>query len=145
MKKVVLIVLVILILMQFIKTEKNVSGDFSNDISMEFTVPNEVKKIMENSCNDCHSNFTNYPWYGSIAPMSWYVAQHVTEGKEHLNFSEWMLYNKNQKKHILKDLEEVLESREMPLTSYLFIHRDAVLTQEEYELFYNWLETLEVE
>ena len=145
MKKVILIILAILILIQFIKPEKNVSKDFSNDISMEYTVPEEVQKIIQNSCADCHSNYTEYPWYSNIAPMSWYVGNHVWEGKEYLNFSEWMLYNKNQKEHILHDLEEVLESKEMPLASYLLIHKDATLTSEEYELFYNWVTTLEVE
>lgn len=144
MKKAVLVILAILILIQFIQPEKNLSKDFSNDISMEYEVPNEVQEIIKNSCADCHSNFTKYPWYGNIAPMSWYVGQHIWMGKEHLNFSEWTQYNMNQKEHILKDLEEVLQTKEMPLASYLTIHDDAKLTQEQYELFYNWVKTLEV-
>jgi len=144
MKKVTLIVLFILIVIQFIQPKKNLSKDFSNDISMEYQVPETVQKIIQNSCADCHSNYTNYPWYGNIAPISWYVGDHIWEGKEHLNFSDWMLYNKNQKEHIIKDLEEVLETKEMPLDSYLKLHKEAELTADEYELFYNWIKTLDV-
>ena len=61
-----------------------------------------------------------------------------------MNFSEWTLYNKNQKEHILKDLEEVLQTKEMPLVTYLKMHEEAMLSEEEYEIFYNWVKTLEV-
>ncbi|MBT8316905.1 MAG: heme-binding domain-containing protein, partial [Lutibacter sp.] len=93
-------------------------------------------------CADCHSNKTNYPWYSEIAPISWYLAQHVNEGKEYLNFSEWTTYNKNQKSHIINDLEEVLIDVEMPLKSYLLIHTEAKLSQNQYETLLNWVKTI---
>lgn len=144
MKKVLLVILAIFILIQFIRPEKNLSRDYSNDISNEYTVPSEVQEIIKNSCADCHTNFTKYPWYSNVAPVSWYLGQHVWMGKEHLNFSEWTNYNKNQKEHILKDLEEVLQTKEMPLASYLNMHEEAKLTAEEYQLFYNWVKSLDV-
>lgn len=144
MKKVVLFLLFLLIIIQFVQPKKNLSKDYSNDISLEYKMPERVQEIIRNSCADCHSNYTDYPWYGNIAPVSWYLGQHIWEGKEHLNFSEWMLYNKNQKEHILKDLEEVLRTEEMPLVSYLQLHQEAKLTEEEYKLFYNWIKTLKV-
>ena len=94
---------------------------------------------------DCHSNSTNYPWYSEIAPASWYLAQHVNEGKEHLNFSEWAAYNKDQQAHILKDIKEVLNDREMPLKSYLLIHKDAKLTENQYQILYDWVNSIKVE
>lgn len=145
MKKVVLGILVGIVLIQFIRPEKNTSKDWANDYSKELNTPEEVKAIIKNSCADCHSNSTEYPWYSEIAPVSWYLAQHVNEGKEHLNFSEWTAYNSNQKKHILKDLKEVLESHEMPLKSYLILHEDATLSNEEYEIFQNWVKTIVIE
>jgi hypothetical protein len=108
-------------------------------------VPNNVEEILKTSCYDCHSNFTVYPWYSEIAPISWYLAQHVNEGKEHLNFSEWTVYNKNQQSHILKDLEEVLESHEMPINSYLLIHKEAKMSTEQYTVLMNWIQTIKVE
>ena len=143
MKKTLLSILVLVVLIQFIRPEKNVSKNFENDISNEVTISSEVQEIIKTSCADCHSNYTKYPWYSEIAPVSWYLAQHVNNGKVHLNFSEWTLYNKNQKEHIIHDLEEVLESHEMPLKSYLLLHEEAIMTNEQYTMFLNWVKTLE--
>ena len=145
MKKILLGVLVGIILIQFIRPEKNSSKDFANDISTIINVPEEVQQIIKTSCADCHSNNTKYPWYSEIAPVSWYLAQHVNEGKEHLNFSEWATYNKDQKSHILKDLEEEIEEHKMPLESYLWIHKDAKMTDVQYDILLNWIKTIPVE
>jgi len=142
MKKVVVGILVGLILIQFIRPEKNDSKIEKNDISTVMQVPEEVQKIIKNSCADCHSNYTKYPWYSEVAPVSWYLAQHVNEGKEHLNFSEWAAYNNDQKNHILKDLEEELEEHKMPLKSYLILHEEAKMTKNEYEIVLNWVKTI---
>ena len=142
MKKVLLVILVVIILIQFIRPEKNFSKDATNDITTVMPVSEEVKQLIKTSCADCHSNKTVYPWYSEIAPVSWYLAQHVNEGKEHLNFSEWAAYNNNQKSHIINDLKEVLEDHEMPLKSYLIIHKDAEMTQNNYETLLNWVKTI---
>jgi len=78
------------------------------------------------ACFDCHSNECRWPWYSHIAPASWFVQSHVEEAREELNFSE---FQKTQK-HARKAAEEV-EEGEMPLTSYVLIHRDAKLTDAE--------------
>ena len=145
MRKVLLGLLVGLILIQFISPERNDSGDWSNDYTTAMQVPKEVKKIIKTSCTDCHSNKTKYPWYSKIAPVSWYIASHVNEGREHLNFSEWTTYNNDQKDHIIKDLEEELEEQNMPLKSYLLIHKEAKLTQDQYNILLAWVKTLKIE
>lgn len=145
MKKVFLGLLVVFILMQMIRPNKNDSRNDINHISTVMKVPNEVQEILKTSCNDCHSNFTVYPWYSEIAPISWYLAQHVNDGKAHMNLSEWTVYNKNQQTHILNDFEEVLESHEMPLSSYLLIHEDAKMTDEQYKILMNWVKTIKVD
>lgn len=145
MKKVLLIILVTFILMQFIRPEKNDSKNEMNAMSTAMEIPVEVTKIIQTSCADCHSNFTKYPWYSEIAPASWYLAQHVKEGKENLNFSEWTNYNKDQQAHILKDIKEVLNDHEMPLKSYLLIHKEAKLTENQYQILYDWANTVKVE
>lgn len=145
MKKVLLSILAIFILFQFIRPEKNNSKNEMNAMSTVMEIPLEVSKIIQTSCADCHSNSTNYPWYSEIAPASWYLAQHVKEGKEHLNFSEWTAYNKDQQEHIIKDIKEVLNDREMPLKSYLLIHKDAKLTENQYQILYDWANSIKVE
>jgi len=145
MKKVLLIILAVFILIQFIRPEKNDSKSEMNAMSTVMEIPVEVNKIIQTSCADCHSNSTKYPWYSEIAPASWYLAQHVKEGKENLNFSEWSAYNKDQQEHILKDIKEVLNEREMPLKSYLLIHKDAKLTENQYQILYDWANSIKIE
>lgn len=145
MKKILLGILAIIILIQFFRPEKNNSKNEMNAMSTVMEIPVEVTKIIQTSCADCHTNSTNYPWYSEIAPVSWYLAQHVKEGKEHLNFSEWTTYNKDQQEHIINDLKEVLNDREMPLKSYLLIHKDAKLTENQYQIMYDWANSIKVE
>ena len=145
MKKVFLGLLVVFILIQFYRPEKNDSKNELNAMSTVMEIPVEVSKIIQTSCADCHSNSTNYPWYSEIAPASWFLAQHVNEGKEHLNFSEWTTYNKDQQSHVLKDIKEVLNEHEMPLKSYLWIHKDAKLSENQYQIMYDWANSIKVE
>ena len=145
MKKVLFIILAVFILIQFIRPAKNDSKNETHAISTVMEIPIEVNKIIQTSCADCHSNSTEYPWYNEIAPASLLLAQHIKKGKEHLNFSEWATYNLDQKEHLLKNLKEVLNEREMPLKSYLLIHKDAKLSENQYQTLYDWVNTIKVE
>ena len=142
MKKVFLGIIVVFILIQMIRPNKNDSRNDINHISTVTAVPDEVKEILKTACNDCHSNFTVYPWYNEIAPVSWYLAQHVNDGKEHLNFSEWTSYNQDQLNHILKDLNEELEDHKMPLKSYLIMHKEAAMDAGQYQTVLKWVKSI---
>jgi len=145
MRNLFLIVLVVFVLIQFIIPEKNDSKNEMNAMSTVMEIPVEVNSIIQTSCTDCHSNSTNYPWYNKIAPASWFLAQHVKKGKEHLNFSEWTAYNKDQKEHILKNLKEVLNEREMPIKSYVLVHKELGLSENQYQILYDWANSIKVE
>ncbi|MDZ4700872.1 MAG: heme-binding domain-containing protein [Rhodothermales bacterium] len=86
----------------------------------------QTREIAERACFDCHSNQTKWPWYAYIAPLSWRVADHVAEGREHMNFSEWDRPNEN-----FEEIEEVINEGEMPLWDYLILHGEAKLTPDE--------------
>jgi len=102
------------------------------------TVPPDVAVILERSCNDCHSNTTSYPWYSQITPVSWWLKNHVEHGREHLNFSIWNTYETRRKVRKLEDVCEQVESREMPLPSYTWSHRDAALSDGEIKTLCDW-------
>ena len=101
-------------------------------------VPENVKAILVRSCGDCHSYETNYPWYSYIAPSSWFLADHIDQGRNEMNFSKWNTYDLQRKDHKLDELCEMVESREMPLPSYLWIHWDAKLSDEEIKTLCDW-------
>ncbi len=101
-------------------------------------VTEPVLEQLRMSCFDCHSNQTHFPWYSKLAPASWMLADHINEGKTKLNFSEWEDYSNREKIGILKDIKDEVESGNMPLKSYLLIHRDAKLDQEKVTALVTW-------
>lgn len=105
-------------------------------------VPADVQNILRRSCYDCHSNNTAYPWYASVQPVAWWLNQHVTEGKAELNFSEFARYDAKRAVRKLQATADELLDRHMPLKSYLWMHRDAKLTDADVALVSQWAEDL---
>ena len=103
-------------------------------------VPEAVKQILTRSCNDCHTNKTNYPWYSQIAPASLFLASHVEDGRRHLNFSVWNTYETRRKRRKLDEICEQVTERYMPLPSYLWVHWDAKLSDEDIKILCYWAE-----
>jgi len=89
-KKILLVILIVFIAIQFIIPARNTSGQvLPTDITKTVNIPDKVLDVFKNSCYDCHSNNTRYPWYVNIQPMGWVMASHIKNGKENLNFSEF--------------------------------------------------------
>jgi len=101
-------------------------------------VPADVRQVLARSCNDCHTNKTTYPWYSKVTPFNWFLANHINDGRRHLNFSVWNTYKPEKKAKKLEEVCEQLEQAEMPLPSYLWIHRDAVLSESDGKLLCDW-------
>jgi hypothetical protein len=138
-KKILLALFLLLIAIQFIHPKKNESTEvLATDISKTYVVPADVQTILAKACNDCHSNNTKYPWYNNIQPVAWWLNDHVNDGKRHLNFSEFGSYRiARQYKKLDECIDEVKEG-DMPLSSYTWIHKDAILTETEKQSLYTW-------
>lgn len=140
MKYFLLILLAALIIIQFFRIDKSVPEyDKSGDFIARETPPEPVKNMLVRTCYDSHSNETVYPWYSEVAPLSWWLADHIEEGREHLNYSTWGEQTKKRKKHKLEEMIEEIEEGEMPLNSYTLAHSEASLTVEEKKQLINWL------
>lgn len=138
-KRLLILALIALIVIQFIPVEKNEGGYESLNVFVAETKPSdEVAAILKSACYDCHSNQTVYPWYSNLAPASFYLADHVDNGKRHLNFSAWDAYSTKRKDHKLDELIEEVEADEMPLESYTLIHSEAMLDVAQTEALVNW-------
>jgi hypothetical protein len=143
-KKILYALLGIFIVIQFIRPAKN-DGEVSgpNDISKKYTVPAEVQTILNKSCNDCHSNKTNYPWYANIQPVGWWLQySHVNDGKRHLNFSEYASYPEKKAKHKFEEIADEVKEGGMPLGTYTFMHGEAALSSEQVKTLADWAEAL---
>ena len=136
-------VVALIVLIQFFPGHKpEVSTSNPNDIHREALISPEVSTILRNACYDCHSNETVYPWYADVAPMSWLVIHDVNEGREELNFSEWISYTLKRKNHKLEEIVEMVEEGEMPLGIYKPLHSEARLTDLQKELIISWAKNL---
>lgn len=128
---------------QFIPTTRNQSKVIpKTDFMLVNDIPNNIKKKIQTSCYDCHSNNTKYPWYNKIQPVAWFLENHIKDGKKELNFSTWGEYSNRRKKGKLKSIVSQIKDDEMPLTSYTFIHNDAKLTKKEKKEMIEWLTQL---
>jgi hypothetical protein len=139
-KIITLILLVVFVGIQFIPTELNQSDTTPiKDFMLVNDVPSNIKSKLQVSCYDCHSNNTNYPWYGKIQPGAWFMENHIQEGKSELNFNEWANYSDRRKKSKLKSIISQIKNDKMPIFSYTLIHRNAKLSEKEKITITEWL------
>ncbi|MGA3185848.1 MAG: heme-binding domain-containing protein [Bryobacteraceae bacterium] len=98
----------------------------------------QVLALLEKSCQNCHSENTEWPFYSYIAPMSWLVESDVAQARNHMNLSHWDEYSVEQKQEILGRIGAVARSGEMPPARYTAIHTNAKLSPAERDQLYAW-------
>jgi hypothetical protein len=139
MKKLLTVLLVAFIIIQFFPIDKtNPAPTPGMDFLRIKNTSPEIAKIINNSCYDCHSNETKYPWYSNFAPASWFLQNHIKEGRKHLNFSTFAMYEPKIQAHKLQECIEMLEKKEMPLESYFIGHQEAKLTDEQRKILIDY-------
>ncbi len=127
-----IIIIIFIVGIQFIPTVSNKQPvKISNDFITIYDVPKGIITQLKTSCYDCHSNNTIYPWYGKLQPMNMLMSQHIVEGKDKLNLSEFGAYSDRRKKSKLKSMISQIKDDEMPLSSYTLLHWDASLTEKD--------------
>jgi len=144
LKYILLLALAALVIMQFIRPDKNQGGYESIAAFEADTKPTkEILEILKNNCYDCHSAETKYPWYAEIAPVSYWLADHIKHGTHHFNVSEWGSYSLKKKDHKLDELIEMVEKKEMPLDSYTWLHGN--LSEEDAQLLVRWAQLVRLQ
>ena len=132
-----------LIVIQFFPITLNESDTVPQSDFMKVNqVPATIKNRLQVSCYDCHSNNTNYPWYSKIQPAAWYLDDHIQEGKDELNFNEWATFSDRRKNSKLRSIISQIEEDKMPLDSYILIHRDAILSDEDKRMIIDYMTAL---
>lgn len=89
-----------------------------------------TREMVKQTCFDCHSNETVWPWYSKVAPVSWLVYHDVKEGREELNFSEW---DSGRDGEELEEIIEEIRKEKMPIPIYLIMHPEATLSKTQKE------------
>ena len=142
-KIIALILLVGFVGIQFVPTDLNQSDTVpKTDFLLVNNTQENISALLQESCYDCHSNNTEYPWYNKVQPVAWFLEDHINEGKEELNFNEWDAYSNRRKNSKLKSIISQVKDDEMPLASYTLIHKDAKLSNSEKTLIVDYMKNL---
>ncbi len=142
-KIIALILLVGFVGIQFVPTDLNQSDTVpKTDFLLVNNTQENISALLQESCYNCHSNNTEYPWYNKVQPVAWFLEDHINEGKEELNFNEWDAYSNRRKNSKLKSIISQVKDDEMPLASYTLIHKDAKLSNSEKTLIIDYMRNL---
>ncbi|MDP2454461.1 MULTISPECIES: heme-binding domain-containing protein [unclassified Kaistella] len=144
MKKLAIIFISVVILflaVQVIPVQRNeLPIPAGKSFVIKFNVPDNVNLILQKSCYDCHSNHTNYPWYGNIQPTALLLEKHISEGRTKLNFDEFKDYGERRLRSKYTEIVKQIEQDKMPLTSYLWLHPEAQLSKSDKTLLIQYFQ-----
>lgn len=143
LKKALLIILIVGAGIQFFPVPINQSDEIlKTDFFQIVEAPLNIQQVVKASCYDCHSNNTNYPWYGRVRPFAWFLQKHIREGKEDLNFSDFQDYSGRMQREKIRSMISQVRDGEMPLKEYLWMHPEAELSKEETKQLIQFFENL---
>ncbi len=143
LRKALLFVLIVGVGIQIIPVPTNQNDEVSElDFFQAIEAPVDIQKVVVSSCYDCHSNTTNYPWYGRIKPIVWFLQRHIQEGKEELNFSEFQDYSQRMQQEKIRSMTSQMRDGKMPLKEYIWMHPEAELSEGQIEILVEFLESL---
>lgn len=101
-------------------------------------VPAPVRSILQRACRDCHSDNTVWPWYADVPPISWQVHRDVTRGRAFMNLSKWSEYSDDERRGFMMAIRAATQSRVMPPTKYVWMHRSAKLSDADLKALEEW-------
>jgi hypothetical protein len=94
--------------------------------------------IIRMSCQNCHSERTDWPWYSYVAPVSWLIESDVHRARSHMNFSRWAEYSTDERIALLGEIQLMVETHLMPLPRYLWLHPGAKLSEADIDRLSTW-------
>jgi hypothetical protein len=143
LKKAVITILILGAGIQLIPVPKNQSEKVSEaDFLQTMEAPVAIQNMIKSSCYDCHSNNTNYPWYGRVRPFAWLLQKHIDQGKDELNFSTFQEYSGRMQREKIRSMISQISDGEMPLKEYLWMHPEAELSDSDKARLIEYLEEL---
>lgn len=97
----------------------------------------QARALVVRGCFNCHSNFTTWPWYSNVAPVSWLIQRDVVGGRQALNFSTWNTPQANA-----GDAASAVQDGAMPPSYYALLHPRATFSPVEMTALIRALATL---
>jgi uncharacterized membrane protein len=113
----------------------------SGPLLPETSVDPSVMKIISRSCQNCHSEKTEWPALSYVAPLSWVLEKDVHDARSHMNLSQWNRYSPEERRQILSEIGSLVRNHRMPPARYTSLHPEARLSDYDAELLYQWTRT----
>lgn len=125
----------LLLVAQIVPINRSVPADLDpqQDFLTYSNTSEMITGLVKEACYDCHSYQTEYPWYAKVAPVSFWIQNHVNHGRENLNFSTWTAYPIDKQIHKLEEIIEEVEEGHMPLPAFVRRHPEADLSDHQKE------------
>lgn len=141
-RKIIIVGIVcVVVIMQFIRPDRNYTGQVNDQNMIQvYHASDTIRQIIQQSCIDCHSNNTKYPWYANVQPIGWLLDYDIRNGKEELNLDEFAAYSKRRRISKLKSMKNQVNEGEMPLPSYTWMHKEVRLSGLQKTQLINWLD-----
>ena len=133
LKQLLLVMLLIFGGLQFVPVERT-----NPPVESVRVGPDPVMNLFRRACFDCHSNETVWPWYGQVAPFSWFLARDVNRGREKLNFSTWNRLGLREQEAVQAEIWKRVKSGDMPPPFYMLGHPDALVTTSDHPMLRKW-------
>jgi len=101
-----------------------------------------VRHIFEQSCFDCHSAYTEFPWYRSLPLAGGFLEDHVKHGRDHLDLTEdFPFKGAEDQLKILQEIKHEIDDNEMPLWSYRLLHWRTAIEGPRRDSVFVWIDS----
>ena len=100
-----------------------------------------AKNILGTKCIMCHSKNPALPFYAKLPGAGSFMTKHVTEGTGMMNLEE-LVAGTSKDKWAYDRLEHVVTNSIMPINSYLLLHWNGKLTQQEQDDIVAWIKQI---
>jgi cytochrome c peroxidase len=97
-----------------------------------------AKQILGTKCIMCHSKNPTLPFYAEIPGAGGFIKKHVKEGTGMMNLQE-LLAGTSTDRWAYDRLEHVITNNTMPIKSYLSLHWNGKLTEQEQNEILSWI------
>lgn len=124
---------------QLVEEQKLNQDSLFAQINIEYL---KIKPIFQKKCFDCHSRFTDYPWYHKLPGVAYMMDEHIKDGLKHLDFSDdFPFKGRGNILEVLSELKEQIKDKNMPLWSYRLLHWGFTIDDEQQDSVFLWIDS----
>ena len=100
-----------------------------------------VRYIFKNSCFDCHTDSTKYPWYHVLPLIGGMIDDDIEEAKTHLDMSDDFPFGGHATQiDQLTEIREDIKEGKMPILSYRLTHWGLLIEGEKQDSVFLWID-----